>query len=556
MNSCRKPKEQEDLSPSFVSGIAQLACLATGILLTPVIAVCHPTEAVMRIEIPRYSIFELTLMTARDYTNPYLLMPGDNTSPGFVVGYFTGPKGETIAIDGFWDASNSWKIRMAPTAEGSWTYTTSSVDRSLDGKTGSFTCVPSSAKGFIRVDQRHPHHFIWDDGTPFYWAPVNLVFHFDPRAAYGGSRRVDDRTFQALGDIRASQGFNVTHWGYTGFNKPQFKDKTQRNEGGPPFINYNPDLLNPAYHQFGDQRVKAIIDQGFTPGFQIGWPDQRISGMGHTRLKRYWRYLIARYAAYNGNWNLFGEADEFTSSWFQRALRHYWPSIADDYWLSIVKDYGNLTRKWDPYAHLITTHLTGGPPSTLASESWYDYIMLQLPTSETSKFLTYNKPVINAEYGGYEDFQVNGEQLRPLIWDVRMRAGYFVYESWGNDPQSAGAKYAGLVNRFFRDRTHFWLLEYHPESFDGRAGLANPGQEYVIYLPAGGTISVDLMGVAGSLPMEWYNPRTGAYSGQTTVVGGKNLAFTAPDTTDWVLHIGGVSPEALAPASPTAIRAE
>src|SRR5215510_12710408 len=78
--------------------------------------------------IPKYGIFELPLTATGNYANPYLQMPGDDTSRGFVVGTFTGPGGKTIIIDGFWDGGNSWKIRMAPTVVGDWSYKTSSPD--------------------------------------------------------------------------------------------------------------------------------------------------------------------------------------------------------------------------------------------------------------------------------------------------------------------------------------------------------------------------------------------------------------------------------------------
>lgn len=535
-------------------GFMRKKILLSGILWICAILISDMTHASFRIsKVPKYGVFELTLNVAGNYANPYLLMPGDNTTPGFLVGKFMSPDGNTITMDGFWDNGKTWKIRMSPTATGTWRYVTSSKDPGLDEKKGSFICTPSDSKGFIQVDSRHPHHFMWDDGTPFYWSPVAIMIsHFDTRDAQGGNRRIDNGAFKALTEIRQKQGFNATHWGYTALNKPQFNDKTQMNEGGAPFIDYNPDRLNPVYHQFGDRRVEALIDSGVIPQFQIGWPDQDILTcakhahlkrywrylklklgwsnqdispcMDDTSLKRYWRYLIARYAAYNITFNLFGEVEEFGS----------------DY-LAIANDYGSLTRRWDPYDHLITTHTVGTPSADLLSQPWMDYIMLQRPASDTSNYLSFGKPVVNSEYLGYEDFQVKGEELRPLMWDVRMRGGYFVYESWGNDPQSTGARYAKLVNFFFRDHSQFWLLEFHPELFGGKPGLADPGKEYVIYLPSGGSITVDLESVVGSLPVKWYNPRSGTISSQTEITGAGNRTFKPPDTNDWVLHIGGKS---------------
>ncbi len=37
--------------------------------------------------------------------------------------------------------------------------------------------------------------------------------------------------------------------------------------------------------------------------------------------------------------------------------------------------------------------------------------------------------------------------------------------------------------------------------------LANPGKEYLVYLPDGGDVTVDLSAAAGRLNVEWFNPR-------------------------------------------------
>ena len=480
-------------------------------------------------QVPRYGVFELTLTATEDYDNPYLQMPGDNTTPGFVVGTFNGPNGDVMEIDGFWDGQKTWKIRIAPTTEGTWTYTTFSTDSGLNGVTGSFTCVPSDSKGFLRVNPGHPKSFMWEDGTPFYWAPTAIMIaHFDEedRDAQGGGWRVDDGRFQAFLDIRKAQGFNVAHWGYYGFNKKQFNERTQQNEGGAPFLNYDPDRLNPAYHQYGDLRLQAMLNAGIIPQFTLGWPDQGIEDrIGHERLKRYWRYLIARYAAYNITYNLFGELQEFGA----------------DY-LHVAADYGELTRTWDPYDHLLTSHTVGELEPALANQPWLDYIMLQRSTTETSDYLDYGKPVVNAEYEGYEDAPArhasDADTIRSMMWDIRMREGYFVYESWGNSVQSAGARYSSLANSFFRNRTRFWRLEFNPGLFKEQPGLADPGSEYVIYLPEGGNVSVDLTGTTDTLAVEWYNPRTGEITPSEPAAGGGNQTFNPPFDGDAVLHIG------------------
>jgi hypothetical protein len=67
--------------------------------------------------------------------------------------------------------------------------------------------------------------------------------------------------------------------------------------------------------------------------------------------------------------------------------------------------------------------------------------------------------------------------------------------------------------------------------------LANIGREYVIYLPEGGSVTVDLSDATGTLTVEWYNPRNGTYYDDGTITGGGSESFTPPFSGDAVLHI-------------------
>ena len=58
--------------------------------------------------------------------------------------------------------------------------------------------------------------------------------------------------------------------------------------------------------------------------------------------------------------------------------------------------------------------------------------------------------------------------------------------------------------------------------------LAVPGNEYLVFLPSGGTVSVDLSGVGGTRTLEWFNPSTGETTAGGSVTGGGNVNLTAP----------------------------
>jgi len=67
--------------------------------------------------------------------------------------------------------------------------------------------------------------------------------------------------------------------------------------------------------------------------------------------------------------------------------------------------------------------------------------------------------------------------------------------------------------------------------------LANPGAEYLVYLPDGGDVAVDLSGASGRLDVEWLDPSTGKRVSGGTTDGGGPRDFKAPFGSDAVLYI-------------------
>jgi hypothetical protein len=70
--------------------------------------------------------------------------------------------------------------------------------------------------------------------------------------------------------------------------------------------------------------------------------------------------------------------------------------------------------------------------------------------------------------------------------------------------------------------------------------LANPaerGAEYLVYLPQGGSVTLDLRGVQGALDVEWFDPKTGDTKRGENAVGGTSRQFAAPFSGDAVLYV-------------------
>ena len=69
------------------------------------------------------------------------------------------------------------------------------------------------------------------------------------------------------------------------------------------------------------------------------------------------------------------------------------------------------------------------------------------------------------------------------------------------------------------------------------ANIAPKGAEYLVYLPQGPWVTVDLSAVSGNFSVEWFNPSTGAVIRGATVAGRVRHSLTAPFNGDAVLYI-------------------
>jgi hypothetical protein len=58
--------------------------------------------------------------------------------------------------------------------------------------------------------------------------------------------------------------------------------------------------------------------------------------------------------------------------------------------------------------------------------------------------------------------------------------------------------------------------------------LANPGKQYIVYAPSGGTFQINLAGTSGTYVTQWLNPATGLSTVGTNISGGGNSSVTAP----------------------------
>jgi hypothetical protein len=67
--------------------------------------------------------------------------------------------------------------------------------------------------------------------------------------------------------------------------------------------------------------------------------------------------------------------------------------------------------------------------------------------------------------------------------------------------------------------------------------LAVVGTEYLVFLPGGGSASLNLTGASGARTIEWFNPSNGQVTIGKTVNGGGFVTLTAPFSGSAVAYV-------------------
>ncbi|MDO8587892.1 MAG: DUF4038 domain-containing protein [Armatimonadota bacterium] len=501
--------------------------LALSILLTVAFAAAVAGKGAA---IPKYGQYEVALATQKAYTNPYLEVTLSAT--------FKGPT-QSITVNGFWDGGKAYKIRMTPTEPGNWTWTLTSNDRELNGRTGSFVCKDSPSKGYVRVSAAHPYSFEWTDGTPFFLLG-DTMWHM----WYGVS--MSDGSFQKIIDARAAQHFNYVQGVVHDVRRDKVRSAYRVLESNG---KHDCDTLNPEYFQWLDKKVDYMNSKGMVAGLLFAWGNEGYqSYKSAEQYQRYIKYLVARYASKNVFWIIAGEYEE--------------AGEPNEKWIS----YMDTVRDNDPYGHPQTVHTInttdrfGNAPSHTVighqRKGTPEYLR-----SLVEKSRAFGKPVINLEYG-YESTTnahracQDADQVRMDHYALTLAGGYGVYgnavpgfmtfhknDSFNvNATNSLGARQMAMMYEFFT-KTKFWELVPSQQLVNTGICACVPNEEYIAQIFQAGSVTVDLSAASGTFYVDWFDPKTGRRIPAESTTGGAARTFTSPATppaqfvTDWILHV-------------------
>ena len=368
----------------------------------------------------KWGIFEVSEEGPQE-GNPFL----DRT----LLGTFTSAQ-ESVTVEGFYDGDGIYRSRFMPSFEGEYTYQLCwKGEEEKPLAEGTFQATAPEAGNHGPVHVANTFHFAYADGTPYF--PIGTT-------CYVWDLQSDERIEQTLKTLQESAFTKIRfcvfpkHYDYN-LGEP----RSYPYEGTPMdssvltkenFLQYNGkaegnhfDYLrpNPAHFRHIEKCILALQELGIEADLIVMHPYDRwgFSQMSREEDTLYWRYVLARFAAYrNVWWSLANEYDLFASK-----------TIED--W----EHYASLIVSHDPYRHLRSIH--NCRPFYDHNRPWITHCSIQRQDLyKTAELVnqwreTYQKPVVLDEIAYEGNIQhgwgnISGEEMTRRFWEAIARGGY------------------------------------------------------------------------------------------------------------------------------------
>lgn len=200
-------------------------------------------------------------------------------------------------IPAFWKGGQTWGVRFIPPKDGLYKIESICSDtnditlhkniRSLYVKK-SETNHANIINNNLRMSKSH-HALEYSNGDAFFWLGDTWWMGLSKRLSWP-----DD--FQCLTKDRQDKGFSVIMLVAGLFPDMDEFDERSTNEAGFPWEkNYT--QINPSYFDEADKRIQYLISRGLTPCILGSWGYYLLM-LGEEKMRKHWRYLIARWSAY------------------------------------------------------------------------------------------------------------------------------------------------------------------------------------------------------------------------------------------------------------------
>jgi hypothetical protein len=290
-----------------------------------------------------------------------------------------------------------------------------------------------------------------------------------------------------------------------------------------------------------------------------------------TERKLFYREMIARFGHHPAlQWNI---SEEY--------------NLKFDLGHERVREFASYIQEVDPYDHPITVHTAGDPVEELAfiygdplfsttsvqlNQRRIDHVTeaIRTATAEAGRPIPASMDEFTVDVGdniSWIPVDDADRQRKQKLWPTYMSGGQIEFilegflevDSFKKPEADALWDYTWYARSFMQENLPFHEMQPMDELVSNESTLTvgegdgvtsemgaqvfgKPGEIYAIYYPASETTgTIDLTGLSGEVTMQWYNPRTGEFTGEIiTSEGGSEVepgSVPSDPGEDWVLLI-------------------
>lgn len=253
--------------------------------------------------VEKWSVFEFEVEGKKD-KNPF--------TDYFIKGVFKS-KNETHTIEGFYDGNGMYKVRFMPSFEGVYQFFIKGncVDKTYEGE---FEVTQPSKTNHGPVRVANTFHFAYEDGTPYYslgttcyvWnlQSDNLIYKTLETLRKSAFNKIRFCIFPKHYDYNLGEPRSYPYEGIpmdsSILTKENFQEYTGKTEGN----TWDFTKFNVEHFQHIEKCIRALMEMGIEADLIIMHPYDRwgFSQMSESEDALYWKYVIARFAAFRNIW--------------------------------------------------------------------------------------------------------------------------------------------------------------------------------------------------------------------------------------------------------------
>ncbi len=401
-------------------------------------------------KIEKWNTWEITCLGYKD-KNPFV--------DYHIQGTFT-CEHECKTVDGFYDGDGRYIVRFMPSFEGVYSFQISG-NFSSESPEGSFEVTEAKGNNHGPVRVANTYHFAYEDGTP-YFSIGTTCYVWELQSEELQKQTLETLKNSAFNKIRfcifpKHYDYNLNEprsYPYEGtpcdssvLTKENFHLYTGKAAGNQwDFMRFNPE-----HFRHIEECIQQLRDLSIEADLIVMHPYDRwgFSLMSKEEDELYWKYVIARFAAY----------------------RNVWWSLANEYDLmpqKTLKDWENYAKiicEKDCYHHLRSIH--NCRPFYDYTRPWITHCSIQRQdVYKTAEYVTewrerYMKPIVIDEIAYEGNVQhgwgnISGKELTRRFWEASLRGGYVGHgETYMNSDDILWWSHGGVLHGESPERLKF-----------------------------------------------------------------------------------------------------